>query len=273
MRPSAARRALKRVFLLRHGQAMHNPRAEAAHNDGCDFETFLRLMKEDDAFDADLTPLGRLQASDAATQHQESTRAVQLVVSSPLSRALDTAMLVLPQATRRRFVANDNLRERSGWMLNARRRRRADQVARYPQCDFSLLESEDDELWLRWENELEPTSEVAERGYQLLRWASEREEDDIAIVAHGGLFYYLLNEHPKVQAADAHTAARFGNCELRSCMLSWTDSDDDGAKEGRNFVIALCGAARDGAAVKLPSFVESNFTTKVAYEAWRRQVA
>jgi hypothetical protein len=55
-------------------------------------------------------------------------------------------------------------------------------------------------------------------------------------------------------------------------MLSWTDSDDDGAKEGRNFVIALC-AARDGAAVKLPSFVESNFTTKVAYEAWRRQVA
>jgi broad specificity phosphatase PhoE len=260
------RATMKTVHFLRHGQAMHNPRAEAARADGCDFDTFLRLMKEDDAFDADLTPVGRSQAETAARLGSK-TSTVQLVVSSPLSRALDTAKLVLPDATQagRRFVACDNLRERSGWFLNARRRPRTEQAARYPACDFSLLESEDDELWLGCADELERTSNVAERGYRLLQWLAEREEEEIAVVAHGGLFHYLLNEHPKVQAADAAAAARFGNCELRTFTLSWTE----GGAEGRDFVVAC--AVGDGDA--LPSFVESNFTTKVAYEAWRKQVA
>ena len=48
---SLARR--KVVTFLRHGQALHNPRAEAARHatPPCSFEEFLRLMKEDDAFD------------------------------------------------------------------------------------------------------------------------------------------------------------------------------------------------------------------------------
>lgn len=226
---------MKRVHFLRHGQALHNPRAEAARHGGCDFDTFLRLMKEDDAFDAELTELGRLQAHDAASIGNSSTLAVNLVVSSPLSRALDTAMLVLAEATQRSttaFVAHDSLRERSGWMLNAKRRTRSEQAARYPSCDFAQLETEEDELWDRLGDELEPTSEVAERGYQLLRWVSARDESDVAIVAHGGLFHYLLNEHAKVKA-DEKAAARFGNCELRSFQLSWT-----GSGEEREFVIA-----------------------------------
>ena len=42
----------KTLHFLRHGQAQHNPRAEAARAAGCSFDDFLRLMKEDDAFDA-----------------------------------------------------------------------------------------------------------------------------------------------------------------------------------------------------------------------------
>jgi len=256
---------MKLVHFLRHGQALHNPRAEAARDAGCANGEFLRLMKEDDAFDADLTDLGRAQAAEAAARLGSSTSAVELVVASPLSRALDTAMLVLPAATGRgkqRFVAHDDLRERSGWMLNTRRRMRGAQAERYPGCDFSLLETEDDELWLRFPEELEPTGDVAERGYRLLEWLSKRAESEVAVVAHGGLFHYLLNEHPKVLAADACAAARFGNCELRSCTLTWTD---DGA--GRSFVVAVAGAAA------LPSFIESNFSSKVAYEAWCKQMA
>ena len=37
-------------------------RSQAARTNGCSFQTFLDLMKEDDQFDADLTDLGRAQA-------------------------------------------------------------------------------------------------------------------------------------------------------------------------------------------------------------------
>ena len=73
----------KRVLILRHGQAMHNPRAEAAREDGCDFDTFLNLMKEDDQFDASLTQLGVKQAIEAGRQAhiQQALRDVEMVVS------------------------------------------------------------------------------------------------------------------------------------------------------------------------------------------------
>ena len=216
----------KRLHLLRHGQATHNPRAEAARAAGCSFDEFLRLMKEDDAFDAELTELGRQQAREASARLGGSMGGVELVVCSPLSRALDTAILVLPEpSSRGPFLAHDDLRERSGWMLNAKRRSRSQLQARYPALDTSsALWSEADELW--GPDELEPTADCAERGYRLLRWISERAEEEVAVVGHGGLFHYLLNEHPKVRAADARAAARFANCELRSLSLTWTGTGD-----------------------------------------------
>lgn len=236
---SPAPQGMKRLHFLRHGQAQHNPRAEAARAAGCSFDEFLRLMKEDDAFDAELTELGRRQARDASAQLGDSMDGVEAVVASPLSRALDTAMLVLPEPTTRGpFIAHDDLRERSGWMLNAKRRTRSELQARYPALDTcSALWSEDDELW---GDELEPPTECAERGYRLLRWISEeRAEAEIAVVGHGGLFHTLLNEHPKVRAADARAAARFANCELRSLRLTW-------AGNGDTRVFELCCAEHAG---------------------------
>lgn len=231
----------KKLHFLRHGQALHNPRAEAARAAGCAFDQFLMLMKEDDAFDAELTELGISQARDTAARLGDSMSNVQLVVSSPLSRALDTAMLVLPAATTRGpFLAHDLLCERSGWMLNAKRRNRAELAARVPRCSFALLESEHDALWQ--EEELEPTSECAERGYRLLQWLWERPETEIAVVAHGGLFHYLLNEHPRVRA-DSAAAARFGNTEMRTCVLTCTGVG--------TFVLAKNADADDGE--QLPS--------------------
>ena len=223
-----------RLHLLRHGQALHNPRAEAARAAGCSFERFLELMKEDDAFDADLTDLGRAQARE--TRQSVDASGVELVVSSPLSRALDTAMLVMPDETAKgssHFISHDSLRERSGWMLNARRRSRAELAARFPACSFALLETEEDELWT---DVLEPTDGCAERGYQFLLWLWERSEREVAVVAHGGLFHYLLNEHPRVRA-DAATAARFGNTEWRSCTLACTQDGD-----ARNFTLSADAA-------------------------------
>ena len=84
----------KRVFFLRHGQAVHNPRAEEAKDKGCSHETFMQLMREDDEFDADLTPLGVSQGQSVKARYLQLQK-VELVVSSPLSRALKTEDLAI----------------------------------------------------------------------------------------------------------------------------------------------------------------------------------
>jgi broad specificity phosphatase PhoE len=97
---AAERSTTKIVHFLRHGQAEHNPRAEAARDAGASFDEFLQLMKEDDAFDAALTPLGERQAEDAGTLFRTRLAGVQLVVASPLSRAVVTAAIALGVRTR-----------------------------------------------------------------------------------------------------------------------------------------------------------------------------
>mmetsp|Transcript_7625 Transcript_7625/g.25094 ORF Transcript_7625/g.25094 Transcript_7625/m.25094 type:complete len:223 (-) Transcript_7625:188-856(-) len=198
----------KRLLLLRHGQALHNPRAEARRAAGCSFDEFLHTMKED-ALDADLTPLGRQQAAAACNSVDggAASLGIELIVASSLSRAIETAALAFPEAAaagRDRFISLDCLCERSGWLLSA--------------VGFDLL-TETDECWTE---ELEEEAACAQRGYEALLWVARRPESTIAVVAHGGIFHYLLSQHSKV-SADAPTAARFGNAELRACTLCWKD--------------------------------------------------
>ena len=47
----------------------------------------------------------------------------------------------------------------------------------------------------------------------------------MAVVAHGGVFSEMLTAHPLV-SADTGTAERFHNCELRTCMLQTTCSQN-----------------------------------------------
>ena len=213
----------KRLLLLRHGQALHNPRAEARRAAGCSFDEFLHTMKEDDALDADLTPLGRQQAAAACNSVDggAASLGIELIVASSLSRAIETAALAFPEAAaagRDRFISLDCLCERSGWLLNAKRRPRDELVSRFPAVGFDLL-TETDECWTE---ELEEEAACAQRGYEALLWVARRPESTIAVVAHGGIFHYLLSQHSKV-SADAPTAARFGNAELRACTLCWKD--------------------------------------------------
>lgn len=86
----------KLVWLVRHGEAMHNPRAEAMRSAGCSFDAFLQAMAEDDHFDADLTALGKQQAERARVR-VEGEEQPEVVLVSPLSRAIDTAQIIFPR--------------------------------------------------------------------------------------------------------------------------------------------------------------------------------
>ncbi|KAJ1492853.1 hypothetical protein T484DRAFT_1611100 [Baffinella frigidus] len=174
----------KVVHLVRHGQAQHNPRAEKARNAGCDTPTFLELMRQDDAFDAALTPTGLEQAAGAS---QHSIRGVELIVASSLSRAIDTADIIFPPGEnpastatgRLKSVSAAGFREISGRLLNAKLRTRSELSGRNPSWDFSGLHSEttpppsEDGLWTP---DLEGEAACAERAYLGLRWLWDRPE-------------------------------------------------------------------------------------------------
>ncbi len=225
----------KRILFLRHGQAAHNPRAEKARESGCSFDEFLDLMQQDDAYDAELTSLGERQAKDAGLEgifekNRLALGSVDMVVSSPLSRALRTADLVHSARTTSspspRRICVENFREINGKLLNAQRRPRKELETLFPHWDFSHIPATDE----TWTEELETRRDCSERGYRGLLWVMQQKEDNILLVCHGGLLNYMMNDHPKVVLVDGRRSEeddltrpvgeRFGNCELREFIVS-----------------------------------------------------
>jgi broad specificity phosphatase PhoE len=263
----------KRLWIIRHGQATHNPRAEKAKSEGCSHDEFMELMRQDDSLDAELTEWGQMQATQL-NEHLHSTisgifQKVQLVVSSPLSRAIHTADLALPSAhmgaasplvgeannKNHRRVCVEHFREINGWLLNAQRRNITDLSQRFPAWEMTELEHHDDVLWKP--HVLEDTQDCAQRGYEGLCWLTERPERNIALVTHGGILRFTMNDHAHVRVMDGRRAndltsisadgdnhdvnsntesaqdersvhARFDNCEMRHYLLSWTTDSEDG---------------------------------------------
>lgn len=267
--PTTNRRR-KQLWIIRHGQATHNPRAEAAKAAGCSFEEFLEWMRQDDSLDSPLTELGKWQAQQVLARSSASTTSpstpdarseysydcywqrqnIQLMMSSPLSRALETADLAVPPHVVKRRVAYEGWREINGWLRNAQRRSRQELMTLFPHWNFhDYLHSEEDELWTP---ELEAQSECGERGYQALKWLlTHREEERVVLVAHGGILRYTMAEHPLVTVQDARmkqstsvenntqrsVLARFDNGELRRYYLEWENVppyDDETSSSRQN---------------------------------------
>ncbi|GKY90437.1 hypothetical protein MPSEU_000017500 [Mayamaea pseudoterrestris] len=216
---------VKDLWILRHGQAMHNPIAEAKRAAGCSHEEFLQQMKDDDVLDAPLTELGVKQAQAVhSAYHALYHEQVQLVVSSPLSRAIETANHAIPNHENR--VVYEHVREINGWLLNAKRKRKQDLMKQFPAWSLDELEHEED---VYWTEELETEADCSERGYQTLSWLMhDRPETSVFMVAHGGILRFLMTMHSHITVKDGRrqenglgdsrrrdSKARFDNCELR----------------------------------------------------------
>jgi broad specificity phosphatase PhoE len=239
--------AAKDLYLLRHGQATHNPRAEAARAAGCSFDEFLELMRQDDSLDAELTALGREQARTVFETHSSNQhfRRIDLVVSSPLSRTMQTADLAVPLEIASNRVLFEDFREINGWLLNAQRRSLSEIRKNFPQWNTEHMEHEEDILWTP---ELESNDSCAERGYQGLQWVLGRPENKILVCAHGGILKQVMADHAMVQVMDGRKSTmtntdsetkdadakaprladeRFDNCELRRYRIQWDSSEGD----------------------------------------------
>lgn len=232
----------KRLWIVRHGQAAHNPRAEAKKDAGCTHEEFLQAMLQDDVFDAPLTELGRQQALSlglGVKDTQSWDECLDLIVSSPLSRALETGDVIVPpndNCERIKRVCVEDFREVNGWLLNAKRRNVSELQELFPSWDYSEI-TPTDELWTE---KLEEQVDCGHRGYDGLCWLLNRSEDNILLVCHGGILRFTMNLNPSVVVVDARTESsrerdvkgRFGNCELRRYELDWggETNDQNGAK-------------------------------------------
>ena len=259
---STARGGAKDLWILRHGQATHNPRAEAAKAAGCSFDEFFELMRQDDSLDSPLTEHGREQATAVYKRYgHHYADTVELVVSSPLSRALETANLALPpvvddddkdddddtkdnnsiSSSSSRLVTKrvcyEDFREVNGVLQNAKRRTVSELKTLFQQWDFdSSGMAECDESWTA--DTLEDLLTCGERGFASFHWLwHERPERSILLVAHGGILRYTLNDHPNVVVQDERrkmqkngeepgcrsVMERFRNCELRRYRFAWED--------------------------------------------------
>lgn len=239
----------KTLYIVRHGQAVHNPRAEAAKEKGCSMDEFFRLMREDDALDADLTELGKDQARKCHQDHfvvagvtGPNPLGIDLVVASCLSRTMDTADLVFPHVPGIPRISIDKFREVNGNLLNGKRRTKSELEERHSNWNFDSLTTQEDNSWTP---EMEKYEDAAERGYQglvelLTGETSTTGGDTILLVCHGGILRYAMNLHPLVHLADERTTndattksveSRFDNCELRKYRLSWKDeTSEDGSR-------------------------------------------
>ena len=240
--PDGQAATIKLLHFVRHGQGYHNIDSG--------------IMRSPLGLDARLTDEGvdqcsRLQAATAALRPQ-------LVVSSPMTRTLQTAVLALePQrlaAQAPPLLALEPLRETCNYLCDARRPLSA-LAAEMPSVDFSACEHEEDELWKYYQAKHGPQeaftqhresadlSHLAERARAAFAWVGARPEREIVLVGHQAFFWNVFNmgrtvndvgpavsSLPRVvdfgddAALEAWASSRFANCECRSLWAEFPDA-------------------------------------------------
>ncbi|XP_039049881.1 phosphoglycerate mutase-like protein [Hibiscus syriacus] len=228
----------KTLHLVRHAQGVHNV---AGEKDSAAYSS-------EEYFDAHLTPLGWQQVDNLRKHVHETglSKKVDLVIVSPLLRTMQTAVGVFggkeykdgidvppllvanagesdrPEISSLNcppFVAFELCREILRGHPCDRRRSISEYQSFFPAIDFSLIESDNDVLWVADTPEKE--EDVVARGMQFLNWLWTRNEKEIAVVSHGGLLYHTLSAfghdcHPSMKT---ELCNEFSNCELLSVVL------------------------------------------------------
>lgn len=178
--------------------------------------------------DAPITDKGVLQCKDLQQWIEKDSsliKSVQLVLVSPLQRALQTASLTLPFLEGKvPWIALESLREASGAHPCDRRRNKSSIVAEYPHICFDDLKTEEDTLYSKYQDAREPPAAVIARCNDFLEWLSRRTEDHIIVVSHSAYMDQLFGN---VFDTTPENSRRLNNCEMRT------------------FVVALSGRIKD----------------------------
>lgn len=230
----------KVVYLVRHGQATHNKARLESPNDS--------VYESEAYFDAPLTELGWRQAQQVR-EHICNTGSIQpqLVVTSPLSRCIQTAVGIFGSGNSLgpgesnsnalmqnsvashglgisslgcpRFVAVEWCRERMGQHPCDRRRTICKLQDQYPAVDFSEIVHDVDVHYKPTQRETE--EEVRYRAQVFTNWLMNLSETRIAVVAHSGFIWEFtrLFGDDLSETVKSELQLGYANCELRAIML------------------------------------------------------
>jgi len=202
-----ARGDAKTIHLVRHGRTEMNDYLRENHWADPDFVDPMMI-------DTRLTSEGEAQARALRTIAMALEPAPELIVASPLRRALRTAELAFGAA------GEDALGDVPRVVCALARERvfhgsDIGRVARelgedHPDWDLTELGDDDATWWYTPDGkdpfttaELEPVDVFEERMQEFRRWLDARPEKSIAVIAHWGVCYSL-------------TGDEFQNCELRT---------------------------------------------------------
>jgi broad specificity phosphatase PhoE len=257
-RQGVRRQRKQAIILLRHGVAVHNvPDA--------------RTKQYPDIYDPRLTdppliPEGTYQASQASLKIQQYLATasggrtdVDLVISSPLRRCLQTASLAFPQQTvtatttavppmpsepsnpskrRPQMLVNELVREAFGSHYPDKRRNRSDIAAEFPWVRLPEDLASVDPVWRP--DARESLLDVRDRIIAFFRWlASNVREDVIGLVSHGvWIETCLMHFCPDVLD---NGKKRVYNCDAfrAICLSTWEQSDDGGNNEWKLISVSL----------------------------------
>ena len=224
--------ASKRLTLVRHAEGLHNKHAREIPNYFAD-----GLGHTDAYWDAPLTAEGEEQAGLLAVKGQwrQGASRPQLVVVSPMTRALQTASLAWPDHSGRRppipfrppMIATSLARERIGNHTCDGRRSRSALAKEFPHVNFGEVAEEEDEMWHHKEDPPNGTHfpEYSQlclaRGTRLLEWLWARPEADVAVVSHWVFLRHLLHPFPH-----RTLQAKFENAEQRFVTLLPAEADE-----------------------------------------------
>ncbi|KAJ1444217.1 histidine phosphatase superfamily [Pelagophyceae sp. CCMP2097] len=221
----AAPPGCKIVHLIRHGQGFHNLLADVYRDFGRSVDA-TGLVAGDSPYtrpellDPPLTAVGRAQAKSLQPATLQ-LGGIELVVVSPLLRAVQTAALAMPHLKAAvPWVAHPFVQEQSGKHTCDKRRAREDLVDDFPLLDVTLVD-EGDSLWTE---QREPMRAVSDRGHDFLLWLHARPEAEIAVATHSAWLFTLLNT--ACVCAEPELATWFQTGEFRSLILEFDTRPD-----------------------------------------------
>ena len=236
-------RQCKTIHFIRHGQGFHNVAGAKAHSN----------YQLEEYFDSHLTCEGWRQAEELGAHIQKSGLEVDLVVTSSLTRALETAvaafsvpqplhsphiplMLAQDEIEGKRvgrpamsgsredgvppFLVSELCREHLGVNPCDRRRSLSEMKFKFPAADWSLLDTEEDNLWLP--DHRETAEELQDRAYVFLDLIMKRPERNIAVVTHSEFLLYMLKVFGSELGDQVRDNLRswYQNCEMRSVVVA-----------------------------------------------------
>jgi broad specificity phosphatase PhoE len=231
MRPSCPHTKL--VHFQRHGQGYHNLLYLVLKDAGQQIQDIyhedprINPFVRPEIVDAPLTDYGRHQC--AAQQGLAATLDPQVILVSPLVRAIETAVITFQthhQQNQIPFVAHEDAREELGLLRCNQRQPLSTSRRAYPFVDFGQM-SEQDLLFDPLARE--PALEQSKRIYNfLVHFLRHRPEQELAVVGHSAWLFQMCHAVLECQEESDHQLkAWFGTSEIRSMTLTFHDEGED----------------------------------------------